>query len=174
VVHKLQMNIDESVIEREQHRFHYAVDVAAPELGAVRQERILWGVCAITIKSVRDGRDLYLMHALCPNETDRTSGFLANAIGPDPSGASNANADADLLATLRSYSLRLIAEDAPIFDSIRFERGCLTRSDKFLNGGYGLPGELPGSPPGSRIVRLTMGPTQTPCRRRRLPSPREE
>jgi phenylpropionate dioxygenase-like ring-hydroxylating dioxygenase large terminal subunit len=135
VVHKLQMNIDESVTEREPHRFHYAVDVAAPELGAVRQERILWGVCAITIKSVRDGRDLYLMHALCPNETDRTSGFLANAIGPDPSGASNANADADLLATLRSYSLRLIAEDAPIFDSIRFERGCLTRSDKFLTVG---------------------------------------
>jgi nitrite reductase/ring-hydroxylating ferredoxin subunit len=135
VVHKLGMDIDESVIDREPHRFSYAVDVTAPELGAVRQERTLWGVCAITIKSVRDGRDLYLLHALCPNEAARTSGFLANAIGPDPSGSKNASADAELLATLRGYSLRLIAEDAPIFDSIRFERGCLTRSDRFLTVG---------------------------------------
>jgi len=143
VVHKLRMDIDESTVEREPHRFRYAVDVFAPELGAVRQDRIVWGVSAITIKSVRDGRDVYLMHALCPNEANRASGFLATGIGPDPSGRTDAKADAELLAILRGYSLRLIAEDAPIFDSIRFERGCLTRSDAFLTVGIDYIASFP-------------------------------
>jgi hypothetical protein len=136
---------------REPHRFHYAADVTAPELGAVRQERILWGVSAITIKSERHGRYLYLMHALCPNEVDRASGFLANALGPDSSGSSNPAADAELLATLRAYGLRLIAEDAPIFDSIRFERGCLTRSDKFLTVGMEYVDSFPEARPAAGL-----------------------
>jgi phenylpropionate dioxygenase-like ring-hydroxylating dioxygenase large terminal subunit len=151
VVHKLEIDIVESTVRREPHRFHYAVDVTAPELGAVRQERILWGVSAITIKSERDGRDLYLMHALCPNEVDRASGFLANALGPDPSGSINPAADAQLLATLRGYGLRLIAEDAPIFDSIRFERGCLTRSDEFLTVGMQYVDSFPEARPAAGL-----------------------
>ncbi|HEY2019312.1 MAG TPA: hypothetical protein VGH38_37650, partial [Bryobacteraceae bacterium] len=117
----------------------------------VRQERILWGVSAITIKSERHGRYLYLMHALCPNEVDRASGFLANALGPDSSGSSNPAADAELLATLRAYGLRLIAEDAPIFDSIRFERGCLTRSDKFLTVGMEYVDSFPEARPAAGL-----------------------
>jgi nitrite reductase/ring-hydroxylating ferredoxin subunit len=151
VVHKLEIDIVESTVRREPHRFHYAVDVTAPELGAVRQERILWGVSAITIKSERDGRAFYLMHALCPNEVDRASGFLANALGPDPSGSINPAADTQLLATLRGYGLRLIAEDAPIFDSIRFERGCLTRSDEFLTVGMQYVDSFPEARPAAGL-----------------------
>jgi phenylpropionate dioxygenase-like ring-hydroxylating dioxygenase large terminal subunit len=151
VVHKLEIDIVESTVKREPHRFHYDADVTAPELGAVRQERTLWGVSAITIKSERHGRDLYLMHALCPNEVDRASGFLANALGPDSSGSCNPAADAELLSTLRAYSLRLIAEDAPIFDSIRFERGCLTRSDKFLTVGMEYVDSFPEARPATGL-----------------------
>jgi nitrite reductase/ring-hydroxylating ferredoxin subunit len=132
VLHKLKMEIDESASVREPHRFHYSVDVTAQEFGAVRQNRTLWGVCAITIRSRRDGRDMYLFHGVCPHQSALTTGFLANALGPSPQGISDPAADAALLANMRSYSLRLIAEDAPIFNSIRFERGLLTASDEFL------------------------------------------
>jgi nitrite reductase/ring-hydroxylating ferredoxin subunit len=142
VLHKLQMDIDEAASTREPYRFHYAVDVTAPEFGAVRQNRTLWGVCAITIRSIRDGRDMYLFHGICPNEAARTTGFLANALGPNPSGISDPAADAALLANMRSYSLRLIAEDAPIFDTIRFERGLLTESDRFLAFGMAYIGSF--------------------------------
>jgi hypothetical protein len=126
------MDIDESASVREPYRFRYSLNVTAPEFGAVRQDRTLWGVCAITIRSKRDGRDMYLFHAVCPHEAALTTGFLANGLGPDPSGISDPAADAALLANMRGYSLRLIAEDAPIFNSIRFERGLLTASDEFL------------------------------------------
>jgi phenylpropionate dioxygenase-like ring-hydroxylating dioxygenase large terminal subunit len=142
VLHKLQMEIDEAASIREPHRFHYSLEVTAPEFGAVRQNRTLWGVCAITIRSKRDGRDMYLFHGICPNEAARTTGFLANALGPSPSGISDPAEDAALLANMRSYSLRLIAEDAPIFDSIRFERGLLTASDKFLAFGMAYIGSF--------------------------------
>jgi phenylpropionate dioxygenase-like ring-hydroxylating dioxygenase large terminal subunit len=142
VLHKLQMEIDEAASIREAHRFHYSLDVTAPEFGAVRQNRTLWGVCAITIRSKRDGRDMYLFHGICPNEAARTTGFLANALGPNPSGISDAAEDAALLANMRSYSLRLIAEDAPIFNSMRFERGLLTASDKFLAFGMAYVGSF--------------------------------
>jgi nitrite reductase/ring-hydroxylating ferredoxin subunit len=142
VLHKLQMEIDESASVRESHRFHYAVDVTAQEFGTVRQHRTLWGVCAITIRSRRDGRDMYLFHGICPHEAAHTTGFLANALGPDPSGITDPAADAALLENMRSYSLRLIAEDAPIFNSIRFERGLLTASDAFLAFGMEYVGSF--------------------------------
>jgi nitrite reductase/ring-hydroxylating ferredoxin subunit len=151
VLHKLQMEIDEAASTREPYRFHYSVDVTAPEFGAVRQDRTLWGVCAITIRSKRDGRDMYLFHAICPHEAALTTGFLANALGPNPSGISDPAEDAALLANMRSYSLRLIAEDAPIFNSIRFERGLLTASDKFLAFGMAYIGSFPETRPAAGL-----------------------
>jgi len=41
-----------------------------------------------------------------------------------------------MLRTTRDYSLRLVAEDAPIFQGLRFRRDCLTASDRLL--GFGM------------------------------------
>jgi nitrite reductase/ring-hydroxylating ferredoxin subunit len=152
VVHKMEMVIDEAAAVREPHRYLYGVDVVTPEFGAVRQDRILWGVGTITIKSARDGRDIFLLHALCPNEESHSTGFLANALGPDPSGKSDPEADRALLETMRGYSLRLVAEDAPIFDTIRFKRGCLTRSDRFLVFGMEYISSFPEHNPATGLI----------------------
>jgi hypothetical protein len=50
-----------------------------------------------------------------------------------------------------TYGLRLIAEDAPIFDSIRFERGCLTRSDEFLTVGMKYVDSFPEARPAAGL-----------------------
>ena len=151
-VHKMDMKVDRAAAVREPYRYRYSVDAMTPEFGAIRQERILWGVGTITIKSARDGRDIYLLHALCPNEEKYSSGFLVNALGPDPSGKVDPEADRAILETMRGYSLRLVAEDAPIFDTIRFERGCLTRSDEFLVFGMDYISSFPEHNPAAGLI----------------------
>jgi nitrite reductase/ring-hydroxylating ferredoxin subunit len=152
VVHGLKIGIDPGAARREPHRYHYVAQIEAPELGTVRQARTLWGVSTVTIESLREGRMMYLLHALCPNERALTTGFLVNALGPDPEGTSDSATDRALLGRLRAYSLRLVAEDAPIFDTIRFEADCLTRSDEFLALGMSYIASFPVTSPGAEWI----------------------
>jgi nitrite reductase/ring-hydroxylating ferredoxin subunit len=151
VVHGLQIEVDTAAARREDFRYHYTAEINAPEFGAVRQERTLWGVSTVTIESMRSSRKMYLLHALCPNTRNSTTGFLVNALGPDPAGA-DPSRDRALLDDMRAYSLRLVAEDAPIFNTIRFSAGCLTRSDRFLAFGLSYVDSFPATNPGAALL----------------------
>src|SRR5262249_32306886 len=117
VVHGLKIELDPNSARREPHRYRYAVEVEAPEFGRARQERTLWGLSTVTMETTRAGRRTYLLHALCPNAHDSTTGFMVNALGPDPAGEGNTANDCTLLDNMRAYSLRLAAEDAPTFST---------------------------------------------------------
>lgn len=148
-IHNLDIHVIEGSTKREPSRYLYSADVVAAEFGAVRQDRILWGVNVVTIATSRDGRPLFLLHALCPNGPDRTTGFLVNALGADPAGTVDPAADAATLETMRGFSLRLVIEDAPIFDTIRFRSDCLTKSDEFLAFGLRYIDSFAEAAPGS-------------------------
>ena len=148
VVHKLDIEASPADMRREGSLLHYRAHVRVEEFGTVLQERTLWGTNTVTIENVRDGRPLFLLHALCPIGPDQTLGFLVNAT---PRG-NDANAIASLLEDARAYSLRLVGEDAPIFDTMRFKADCLTRSDLLLRYGMDYIASFPNATPAAAFI----------------------
>ena len=94
------------------------------------------------------------MHSLCPLEPRVTQGFLVNATPRNSTHESGAGGTIEaMLDEMRTYSLRLVAEDAPIFDSISFRRDCMTRSDQLLSYGMDYIEQYPRAHPGRQMIR---------------------
>lgn len=151
VVHGMPIEVDQDQVREHEHTLAYEARVTAPEFGDVLQERRLWGVNTVTIASVTQGRELYLMHSLCPVGKNTTQGFLVSAT-PEEANPANDGARA-LLAQSRDYSLRLVNEDAPIFDMLSFRRDNLTASDRFLAFGIQYIRRYPRAHPGRELIR---------------------
>jgi hypothetical protein len=77
------------------------------------------------------GEDVYMLFAGAPIEHGRTMGFYAYGVRPDH-GDGGREAVPGRLATLRGFVERLIAEDAPVLDTIRFRPRTLVASDRHL------------------------------------------
>jgi len=150
VVHGMPIDVDESGIREDNQTLTLQVKTTAPEFGEMVQERKLWGVNTVTVESESNGRRLYLLHALCPIAQAATQGFLVTAT---PKGSSeDDDAIAKMLEQTREYSLRLVHEDAPIFDTIRFRVDCMTASDKFLLWGVRYISKYPRAHPGRTMI----------------------
>ena len=154
VVHQMPIEVDQAQVREENHTLRYQAHLTTPEFGAIVQDRRLWGVNTVTIESQSAGRKLYLMHSLCAVGQNATRGILVNASPAAENGdAAGAAAIAKLLATSREYSLRLVNEDAPIFDTISFRRDCLTASDRLLGFGMQYISRYPRAHPGREMIR---------------------
>ncbi len=151
VVHGMSIEVDQDRVSEHEHTLAYEARVSAPEFGDVVQDRRLWGVNTVTIVSETQGRKLYLMHSLCPVGKNATQGFLVSAT-PAPENATDDSARA-LLARSRDYALRLVNEDAPIFDTLSFRRDNLTASDRFLAFGIQYIRRYPRAHPGRELIR---------------------
>jgi phenylpropionate dioxygenase-like ring-hydroxylating dioxygenase large terminal subunit len=151
VVHGMPIGVDQDQLSEHEHTLAYVARVSTPEFGEVLQDRRLWGVNTVTIASETRGRKLYLMHSLCPVARNATQGFLVSAT-PSDSSVADDGAQA-LLAQSREYSLRLVNEDAPIFDTLRFRRDNLTASDRFLAFGIQYIRRYPRAHPGRELIR---------------------
>jgi|GEM_PF-6469210 len=81
-----------------------------------------------------------------------TQGFLVTAT-PVGAAAKDAREIEALLRQSRDYSLRLVNEDAPIFEALRFRRDNLSASDRFLAYGIGYVGRYPRAHPGRDLIR---------------------
>jgi phenylpropionate dioxygenase-like ring-hydroxylating dioxygenase large terminal subunit len=152
VVHKLKIEVDPDRFKEEDHTLTYQAKIVAAEFGEIMQNRKLWGVNTVTIESDRSGRPLYLMHSLCPTSQKSTQGFLVNATSKDASSSSSVRVE-EVLRAAREYSLRLIAEDAPIFETIKFRRDCMTASDRILAYGIQYVMRYPRAHPGREMIR---------------------
>lgn len=152
VVHGMPITVDEDQVSQRDHTLCYDARVTTPEFGEVIQKRRLWGVNTVTIASETDGRTLYLLHSLCPVGQSATQGFLVSATPSDAADSDDAGARA-LLARSRDYSLRLVNEDAPIFDTLSFRRDNMTASDRFLAYGIRYVREYPRAHPGRELIR---------------------
>jgi phenylpropionate dioxygenase-like ring-hydroxylating dioxygenase large terminal subunit len=150
VVHGLDIEADPKDMRREGAILHYRARVKTPEFGAIVQERTLWGVSTVTVEIERSGRRLFLLHGLCPVSETETRGFLVNATATaTPEGAATVE---QALSEARTYTLRLINEDAPIFDTIRFYADCLTHADRLLRFGLDYIASFPPGNPGERYI----------------------
>ncbi|WP_028221154.1 Rieske 2Fe-2S domain-containing protein [Paraburkholderia oxyphila] len=152
VVHGMPIEVDLSQVREHDSTLSYEARVSAPEFGDVIQMRKLWGVNTVTIASETKGRKLYLMHSLCPIGPNATQGFLVNATPADCASDGDGELRA-LLAQSRDYSLRLVNEDAPIFDTLSFRRDNLTASDRFLAHGIRYVRQYPRAHPGREMIR---------------------
>ncbi|MFT4068182.1 Rieske 2Fe-2S domain-containing protein [Paraburkholderia sp.] len=152
VVHDMPMEVDQNHICNDGHTLTYQARVNVPEFGEVVQYRKLWGVNTVTVSSETNGRRQYLLHSLCPVSAATTEGFLVAAT---PVGSTTEDVDLAkaLVARLREYSLRLINEDAPIFETVSFRRDNLTASDRFLAFGIRYICNYPRAHPGREMIR---------------------
>ncbi|NVH76107.1 Rieske 2Fe-2S domain-containing protein [Paraburkholderia sp. JPY432] len=151
VVHGMPIDVDLERVSEHEHTLAYKARVSAPEFGDVIQDRRLWGVNTVTIASETAGRRLYQLHSLCPVGRNATQGFLVSAT-PMPADATDDGATR-LLAQSRDYALRLVNEDAPIFDTLSFRRDNLTASDRFLAFGIQYIRRYPRAHPGRELIR---------------------
>jgi phenylpropionate dioxygenase-like ring-hydroxylating dioxygenase large terminal subunit len=152
VVHGMPMDdLDESKIQQRDYTLRYQVKTTTPEFGDVIQNRTMWGVNTVVSQNESKTRKIYLIHSLCPVSQNTTQGFLVNAI-PKSDVTGNA-ADLDKMrAASREYSLRLVNEDGPIFDTIGFRRDCLTPSDRLLGFGMQYVTRYPRAHPGREMI----------------------
>ncbi|QTD94584.1 Rieske 2Fe-2S domain-containing protein [Burkholderia anthina] len=152
VVHGMPIEVDPDRVSEHEHTLAYEARVSSPEFGDVIQDRRLWGVNTVTIASETGGRRLYQMHSLCPVGKNATQGFLVSATTM-PAGVTDDDGAKALLAQSRDYALRLVNEDAPIFDTLRFRRDNLTASDRFLAFGIQYIRSYPRAHPGRELIR---------------------
>lgn len=152
VVHGMPFEVDESAVLREPHAVSYDAHVQTPEFGTVVQRRKHWGVSTLSVESERAGRRFFMMHAMCPTSPTMTQGFLVNATPAGTDAATREEVDR-MLAQAEAYSLRLVSEDAPIFETMRFRRDCLTASDRFLAFGMRYVAGFPCAHPGGGLIR---------------------
>lgn len=150
VVHGLDIEADAKDMRREGDILHYRAHVVTPEFGEVVQERTLWGVNSVTVQAERGGRKLLLLHSLCPVSETETRGFLVNAT--EVVAGADALTSEQVLQEARTYSLRLVNEDAPIFDTIRFRADCLIYSDRLLRFGLDYISSFPPCNPGEHFI----------------------
>ena len=75
------------------------------------------------------GQDVFMLFSGAPIEHGRTMGFYAYGVRDDGTGREGA---AERLGTLRGFVERLLAEDAPVLDTIRFRPRNLVASDRHL------------------------------------------
>src|SRR5258707_2299992 len=111
----------------------YTFRADTPEFGPIVQQRRIWGTNSLTLETKSRGRPLYMSHSLLQAPGPRTLGFLVNATAKASSGSQE---EADIIAAIlrdaERYSLRLVGEDVPMMETIRFRPDQLTRSDRML------------------------------------------
>jgi phenylpropionate dioxygenase-like ring-hydroxylating dioxygenase large terminal subunit len=151
-VHGLDIEVDPEDTRAEHGTLSYVAKVNAAEFGAIVQRRKLWGVSTVTIESEKSGQPVLLLHALCPIGGNKTLGVLVNAT-LKATTASDTAAIKQTLTASRDYSLRLVNEDAPIFETMRMRWDCLTGADRFLAFGVNYIKTYPCAHPGREMIR---------------------
>jgi len=90
------------------------------------------------------GRDMFMLFTGAPIDGDRLRSFFT--IGVPKAGHTEADQHAALQA-LRGFTERLISEDEPIFETMRFRRGVLVASDRYLARFFKYVAEFPRAEP---------------------------
>jgi len=123
-LHGLAAAADPDAVTVTQHHMEYRIE--APSF---MQHGLITGVNTFSQHVVLGGEDLYMLFSGAPMAHGRTMGFYVYGV-PDP-GTGHAGAGAKLEG-LRGFVQRLIAEDAPVLDTIRFRPRVLVASDRHL------------------------------------------
>lgn len=111
------------------------------------QHGLITGVNTFSQYLALGGEESFMLFSGAPIAHGRTMGFYA--FGVRDTGAGRAGL-ADRLDTLRAFVQRLLAEDAPVLDTIRFRPHVLVASDRHLARFFKYVREFPRAvPPGA-------------------------
>jgi hypothetical protein len=98
------------------------------------------------------GEEVFMLFAGAPIEHGRSMGFYVYGVRPEGGGQAGTGPESvgARLQTLRGFVERLLAEDAPVLDTIRFRPRTLVASDRHLARFFKYVREFPrAAPPGA-------------------------
>jgi nitrite reductase/ring-hydroxylating ferredoxin subunit len=122
-LHGLQAVTPEIVTVRD-----YSIEYRVESTGAV-QHGLITGVNTFSQHLSIGGEELFMLFSGAPLAHGRTMGFYVYGV---PKSDADPQAVAAKLEMLRGFVERLLAEDAPVLDTIRFRPGVLVASDRHL------------------------------------------
>ncbi len=91
----------------------------------------------------RDGSDLFMLFAGAPIDRDSSRGFFTIGVYKGGDGAAERRRVEGQLAAARSFTLKLLDEDAPVLNSMRFRPGVMVASDRYLSRFFKYVREFP-------------------------------
>jgi phenylpropionate dioxygenase-like ring-hydroxylating dioxygenase large terminal subunit len=150
-VHGMNIAFDPNDVTVGQHTIGHVFRATTPEFGPIVQYRKLWGTSVLTMWNMRGTRRLFMAHALCALPAGRCQGYVVNATPKDVIGEEGAAAA--VLKDAQSYARRLIEEDLPIMQTIRFRQDHLTASDRLLAEGIRWIRSYPRANPAESLLQ---------------------
>ena len=106
----------------------YSIEYRVESTGAV-QHGLITGVHTFSQHLTIGGEELFMLFSGAPLAQGKTMGFYVYGV---PKSDADPHAVASKLDMLRGFVERLLAEDAPVLDTIRFRPGVLVAADRHL------------------------------------------
>ena len=120
-LHGLQAPAPDTVMVGE-----HSIEFRVESEGGASQHGLITGVNTFSLHLHIGGEDTFMLFSGGPIGPGRTMGFYVYGV-PTPGGDVS-----DRLEIVRGFVERLLAEDAPVLDTIRFRPGTLVASDRHL------------------------------------------
>lgn len=131
--------VDPDAVAVGEHHIEYRI-----ETPQYLQEGRITGVNTFSQHLAFGGTDMYMLFTGAPIAHGRTMGYYAYGVRDEGRGADDV---AQRLAGLGQFAQRLIAEDAPVLDTIRFKPRVLVASDRHLARFFKFVREFPRAVP---------------------------
>ncbi|RVT42347.1 aromatic ring-hydroxylating oxygenase subunit alpha [Sphingobium algorifonticola] len=132
VVHGVELIGDLEDLEITDRGMTYSQNMKIPGIGTVRQTIRAWGTNSIALEGVTMGRKTFQMSVGCPLPGNRARIFNIDSTVKPTDAPGDAQMAEQLIQIMIDFGDRLIAEDAPVHDSMSFRHDRMAESDKYL------------------------------------------
>jgi phenylpropionate dioxygenase-like ring-hydroxylating dioxygenase large terminal subunit len=113
------------------------------EAGHFVQHGRITGTNVFAQRLRREQMDTFMLFAGAPTDQHRARSFFAIGVRHEGDGAARQRAVAAKLEALRGFVERLLAEDEPVLNTMRFKRGVMVASDRHLSRYFKYVDEFP-------------------------------
>ena len=118
------------------------------ETASYMQHGLITGTNAFAQHLRRGGADSFMLFAGAPVDHQCTRSFFVIGVPSDGDGDRQSQIVSEKLQGLRSFVEKLLAEDEPILNTMRFKQGVMVASDRHLSRYFKYVSEFPrGQPP---------------------------
>jgi nitrite reductase/ring-hydroxylating ferredoxin subunit len=133
VVHGAKILTKPEDVNVEKYSVWYDHRSIFPGLGEMQQRIRIFGTNCITISGPMLGRDTYMMSVGRPLPGNRHVNYTVSATPKASGKPGEAQMIPHLLKTIEDFGNRLVEEDQPVMDTIRFSWDLLTKADHALS-----------------------------------------
>ena len=141
-LHNLPASAPETVEIRE-HAIEYRVEATG-----YMQHGLITGTNAFAQHLRREGVDSFMLFAGAPIDQQRSRGFFVVGVRKTGDSAAQRPVAAAKLQAVRGFVEKLLAEDEPVLNTMRFRKGILVASDRHLSRYFKYVSEFPRADPG--------------------------